>query len=155
METFNVDKSFILEAHKAACNDWKTKLEKQFPSAFPKKITDRVKSFDDVQTVLGKTENQILPYRNPQTKAEKSQNAFAKIQAITEVLNEGWQPNFDDSSEAKWYPWFEKTSSGWVFYVSSFDCYSSFLGFGCFYKSEALATYAGKQFLDIYKEYLP
>ncbi len=32
--TFTVDKEFILEAHKAACEGWKTKIEKKFPSLF-------------------------------------------------------------------------------------------------------------------------
>ncbi len=29
-----VSKEFVLEAHKAACSDWKNKLEKQFPEVF-------------------------------------------------------------------------------------------------------------------------
>ena len=29
-------KQFVLEAHKAACREWKTKIEKEFPSLFPK-----------------------------------------------------------------------------------------------------------------------
>lgn len=33
---YQVDKEFIIEAHKAACSDWKTKIEKKFPEAFPK-----------------------------------------------------------------------------------------------------------------------
>jgi hypothetical protein len=32
--TFNIDKQFILEAHKAACNEWKRKIETKFPSLF-------------------------------------------------------------------------------------------------------------------------
>lgn len=31
-----VDKQFILDAHKAACTEWKAKLEAKFPEAFPK-----------------------------------------------------------------------------------------------------------------------
>jgi hypothetical protein len=36
MEEYKVSKDFILEAHKAACATWKSKLEKQFPNLFPK-----------------------------------------------------------------------------------------------------------------------
>jgi hypothetical protein len=35
-ETYSVSKDFILEAHKAACQDWKKKIEEQFPEVFPK-----------------------------------------------------------------------------------------------------------------------
>lgn len=33
-KTYQVDESFILEAHKAACNEWKTKIENKFPELF-------------------------------------------------------------------------------------------------------------------------
>lgn len=32
--TYSVDKEFILEAHKAACFDWKKKIEVKFPQLF-------------------------------------------------------------------------------------------------------------------------
>ncbi len=35
---FKVDKEFILEAYKAACNTWKEKLRKQFPEVFKTKV---------------------------------------------------------------------------------------------------------------------
>lgn len=31
-----VDEAFIKEAHKSACSDWKKKIEKKFPTVFPK-----------------------------------------------------------------------------------------------------------------------
>ena len=33
-KTYNVDPAFIKEAHKAACSDWKKKIEKKFPELF-------------------------------------------------------------------------------------------------------------------------
>ncbi len=41
--TFNVDKAFILEAYKAACNEWKNKLRKQFPEVFKVKKRNALK----------------------------------------------------------------------------------------------------------------
>lgn len=156
METFSVEKSFILEAHKSACNDWKKRIEQQFPDAFPKKLTERIKSFDDILKISGKTESQVLPYRNPQNKNEIAINAYAKIQLVSEVLNDGWVADFNNQNEAKWYPWFEKKSSGWVLGSCGYcDCLYAAAGAGCFYKSEELALFAGKTFLDVYKEYLP
>ena len=37
--TYSVDSQFILDAHKAACSDWKAKLEAKFPEVFPVKYT--------------------------------------------------------------------------------------------------------------------
>jgi len=34
-EEYKVDKDFILQAHKAACSEWKGKLEDKFPELFP------------------------------------------------------------------------------------------------------------------------
>lgn len=34
MKTYKVNEDFIKKAHSAACNEWKEKLEKQFPAAF-------------------------------------------------------------------------------------------------------------------------
>lgn len=38
MKKYKVSKEFILEAHKAACSEWKQKLEKEFPEVFESKI---------------------------------------------------------------------------------------------------------------------
>lgn len=41
-KTYEVEKSFIKEAHKAACSDWKIKLEEKFPDAFKKKSVEDI-----------------------------------------------------------------------------------------------------------------
>ena len=38
MKKYKVSKGFIIEAHKAACSEWKQKLEKEFPKVFEKNI---------------------------------------------------------------------------------------------------------------------
>lgn len=37
MEKLSVSKEFVLAAHKAACDDWKSKIEKEFPGLFKPK----------------------------------------------------------------------------------------------------------------------
>ena len=59
------------------------------------------KNWKDVLRYSGKKESDILPWKNPKNKQQVSQNAFAKIQVISEVLNEGWSPNFKDLRENK------------------------------------------------------
>lgn len=152
MKEFKVDQEFILEAYNAACDNWKKKLKSKFPEAWPKNITDKVKTFEDVESILGKV---VLPYTNPSTKQQVSTNASVKIQHISKALNEGWTPNFNNSDERKWYPWFEKKISGWSVRGVGYYCGLAGMGSDFFFKSEELARYAATKFLEIYKEYLP
>lgn len=41
-KTFEVEEDFIKAAHKAACSEWKTKIEAKFPDAFPKEVTYKI-----------------------------------------------------------------------------------------------------------------
>ncbi len=151
-KTFEVESDFILSAYNAACAEWKQKLKEKFPDAWPQSITDKIKTFADVEACIGKV---ILPYANPSNKQQISTNAFVKIQHLSQVLNEGWEPDFKNTNEYKWYPWFERKGSGWVFGGGCCGCHGGGLGSGFWYKTEELAIYAGKQFIDLYKEYLP
>lgn len=150
-----------LELYQTANDQLKSVLEKGFGKAFftpkpSKNIMDIVKTWKDVLTVLKLKEADVIPFPKPKNKKQRSLNAFSKIQEITRALNQDWTPDFNNSNQAKYYPYFEKTNDGgWVFnFYVYYDRIAS-LGSGCFLKSSELATYAGKQFLDIYKEYLP
>jgi hypothetical protein len=43
-----VREEFLLEAHKAACADWKLKIEKEFPTLFRSKLESYFESFGDI-----------------------------------------------------------------------------------------------------------
>ncbi|WP_395762452.1 hypothetical protein ACH34C_09440 [Elizabethkingia anophelis] len=123
--------------------------------AKPKNIKDRVKSFEDACDVLG-----ITP-QNPDletipTKLQKPLFAHYKLCIIAMALNEGWEPNWDDDDEYKYYPWFDmegSSGSGFSFFGYYFDCSFSLVGSRLCFKSRDLAEYAGKQFETIYREY--
>lgn len=153
-----IEKNLLDRAYEAASistdKSHKLFIEKHF-NIF--NIKDRVKTWKDVLKESRFNEEDILPYSKPKTKEQVSQNAFAKIQLISKVLNEGWMPDFKNSNESKYYPYFERKAHGWVLSSGSFSYGNGFsdLGFGCLYKNSDLAIYAGTQFLEIYKEYLP
>ncbi len=143
--------------YKTASKEFKTVLENTFGKEyFLEDITTKIKNFNDILKISGKTLKEILPYKTPKNKQQRSLNALVKIQLITEVLNQETILDFLNTNQYKYLPWFKKVvGSGWV--VHSYHSYSvaSDAGFGTFYKSEKLALFAGNTFLDIYKDYLP
>lgn len=66
METYNVSKEFILEAHKVACNLWKSKIEKEFPKLFPKKeeVIFEVKYKPQYHSIFGESEKKTFYFNN-------------------------------------------------------------------------------------------
>lgn len=114
------------------------------------KITDRIKNFDDVLNELNLTKTK---FDNSCTYLSPDEICYRKIKMIAQVLNEGWIPNYNNTNEYKWYPYFN-VSSGFGFAGSFRDHGSTSVGARLIYKSEALSNYAGKQFIEIYKEFL-
>lgn len=109
--------------------------------------------------------------------------AFLKLRIICTALNEGWEPQFTED-EWRWYPWFylytdeelSEKSEEWktshalkmlrphhpsdydgLAYAYSINAPSdSHTDFGsrlCL-KSEALATYCGTQFIDVWADFI-
>lgn len=152
-----IEENKAKELYKTADISFKQILEDTFGKEFfSTKITDKVKSWKDIveihETLYGKIS---LPTEG-RNKQELSINAFYKIQCISKVLNESWIPNFLNSSEKKYYPYFEKSSGGgWLVCSYSYWYAVSTMGFGLYFKSSELALFAGNTFLDIYKDYLP
>lgn len=70
----------------------------------PKDITKRVKTYADACAVLGiEPVNEDVLTKLGFTKDEI---AYRKLKTIAEALNEGWRPNWADSNEYKYWPWF-------------------------------------------------
>ena len=125
-------------------------------------ITEKVKSYEDACEVKGVDPVENLPYKEPVNTDQKAINAFAKITTIIQVLNEGWQPDWNNDDEYKYYPWFDmetypdQVGSGVGFSFGGYGCGGSASGVGSrlVFRTRALAEYAGKQFLDIYRAYM-
>lgn len=108
--------------------------------------------------------------------------AYLKLRIITAALNEGWEPQFTED-ERRWYCWYNLISKedldsmseeekkerrvvgranfyayangglvySYAYYVSTYSDTS--FGSRLAFKSEELAEYAGKQFIEIYADY--
>lgn len=124
-------------------------------------ITDRVKTYEDACKVLG-----VEPINEQNAKAQgfrSDEIARRKLETIAAALNEGWKPDWNNTDQYKYYPYFYiqenakgKGSAG-LSYASTFRTASTTLAyFGsrlCFYASR-LARYAGNQFTDLYEQIL-
>ncbi len=123
------------------------------------KITEQVKTMADVYRLKGVTEEQVIPFKNPVEEYQKGANAAVKLFLLAEVLNEGWQPDWDDDDEWKYYPYFWMESeagggSGFSCVVSDFDFSCSHVGSRLVFRTSDLAIYAGRQFEDVYLEFM-
>ncbi len=155
MEPLKITKENALKAYNNGSSDVKSVLENLLgkETFTPKDITDRVKTFEDACNILGKDPGDLIP-GEAVSQDSNSIVAYRKLIIIARALNEGWVPDWENDSQYKYYPWFDLSSgSGLSYHDYAYrDSYSTVGSRLCF-KSRQLAEYAGKQFLDIYKDF--
>lgn len=152
MATLTIDDKTARKIYPSAIPELKAILDDSFPANFfSQKITDRIKTFEDACEALNIDEE-----ADCFTEGDPDEIAYKKLKIIARALNEGWKPNWKNSQEYKWSPWFYMDSPGFRFSDSFCSNSDSFTAGGsrlCF-KSEELANYAGKQFLKLYETWL-
>lgn len=143
-------------------------------------VTERVKTFEDAVRELG-DEHPFVKEWHLGDGLSADLEAYLKLRIIAAALNEGWEPKFT-TDEYRYFPWFvlyteeeynelsdeDKArvvlrsvsysySYGGVAYVSAFYdssyTYSSY-GSRLAFKNSDLAKYAGKQFIEIYADFV-
>jgi hypothetical protein len=155
METLKINKANALKAYKEAPKEGKQLLSNLFgKGVLSENIMERIHDFSDILDEAGISEEEFAE----QIKGlSEDEIAYKKMKLFTSVLNEGWGPDWNDSNEYKWYPYFDMGSK------SGFGFSNADAGYGyahanvgsrlCF-KSSALAEFAGKLFISIYKAFL-
>jgi len=158
MKTLSLELNRAIELYKTAPADFKTILEDTFgKDALQGKITDRIKSYEDVCRVLGICPIQSLPFKGCSlTDDQRAVNSFFKVMNICTVLRECWKPNWSNHNQYKYYVWLGDYKAGLGF--SRSDCVGSrtgaYVGSRLCYPSKELALYAANQFNKEYQEYL-
>lgn len=154
MKNLQLSEANARKLYPSAPQEFKQTLEDTFGKAFfSQSITERVKAYEDACAEVGE-----MPIDKQAMLAAgftEDDIIYRKLKTITKALNEGWYPDWSAEDEYKWVPWF-RVSSGFAFDDTYY--YFSFAGAGdasrlCF-KSNALATYAGRQFNDLYKAFI-
>ena len=154
-------------------------------------ITERVKTFEDAVAVLGENNTLVRQYHlyeqqmNGNEEDMRDLTAFLKLRIITATLNQGWTPDWTNSNEWKYYPWFclytedeyndldaddkerccrvvgrshnNANAYGGLVYANAYNA-SSYShtnnGSRLALKTRELAVYAGKQFVDIWCDFV-
>lgn len=119
-----------------------------------------IKTFEQACKAVGHDPKKLPDVSALPKKHQAALIAHFKLVIICEALNEGWTPNWNDSSELKYTAWFEVEASkekpaGFGFsyaYFASWYTHSCAGSRLCF-KTRELALYAGKQFEKLFIEY--
>lgn len=115
-------------------------------------ITDRVKTFEDACKVVGIDYDDFI---GEVEELEEDEICYKKIKIIAEALNEGWKPDWSNSNQNKYMPYFRVSSGGGFSFDDLAYWYSdTYVGSRLCYKSSELAQYAGNQFISEYKGFL-
>lgn len=146
----------------------------------PQNVMERVKTFKDACNELG-IEHDKWVQDKKDLGLEADVIAYLKLRIIAAALNEGWKPQFT-TDEYRYFPWFylytqseidemseeEKSrvvyrSSGNADAYGGVACaYSSvdssgsytYIGSRLAFKTRELAEYAGRQFVEIWADYV-
>lgn len=145
-----------------------------------KDVRKRIKTFEDACREIG-IDAEAWNRDKISLGLEPDVLAFLKLRIIVKALNEGWEPQFTED-ECRYYPWFilytreeynkldeeEKSrvvyrsynhayAFGGVSYASAaYDSSGTdaYVGVRLVFKTSELAAYCGRQFLDIWADFV-
>lgn len=123
----------------------------------PDEINVKVDSFEAALEYLGR-ENNACMYGIPYKHA-KAMVAMYKLITIAEAWNkaDNFVPDYDNTNQYKWFPWFQKRGTAGFVYAHA-NVTASYananVGSRLCLKSEERAMQFGKQFIDLWNEFL-
>lgn len=145
-----------------------------------KDVRKRIKTFEDACHEIG-IDAEAWNRDKISLGLEPDVLAFLKLRIIVKALNEGWEPRFTED-ECRYYPWFilytgeeynklDEEEKSRVVFRSSYDAFalggvscayayydssytSAVIGVRLAFKTSELAAYCGRQFLDIWADFV-
>lgn len=157
MKTLQIDECKAKQLYRTASDEFKATLECTFGQEFfTGSVMDRVKEYKDACAETGETPINVEEMLR--LGFTKDEIAYRMMKTVTKALNEGWVGNVYNSKEYRYYPVFypNGSPSSFAFGYSACDDSGASAGSGsrlCF-KTRELSDYAGKQFLNLYKEFI-
>lgn len=180
-KNIQIQQENVLNAYKNASDEQKELLEHLFGREVfkPVDVKERIKTFADAAKAVGIEDPE--EWESGYSDVEPDILAYFKLRIITKALNEGWEPKFIPG-EYRWAPYFllytkeeiEKMNAetrarvvcrsssravadgGVPFAFANYDSavVVAAIGSRLAFKSEELAEYAGKQFTEIYVDFI-
>lgn len=145
-----------------------------------KEVRERIKTFEDACREIG-IDAEAWNRDKISLGLEPDVLAFLKLRIIVKALNEGWEPRFTED-ECRYYPWFilytgeeynklDEEEKSRVVYRSYYYAYAlggvpcayafydssdtnASIGVRLAFKTSELAAYCGRQFLDIWADFV-
>jgi hypothetical protein len=119
-----------------------------------------IKTFEDACKKLSIDPGQLPIVSMVPAEMQKAIISVYKLFIIFKAINDGWEPNWNNYNEYKYYPWLEvkasqALSSGFGFDYSDYGCTDAFtcVGSRLCTDTREKAIYIGKTFRDEYKEF--
>jgi len=155
METLKISKENALKTFESATKKQQKLLIGLFgKNVFKKSGVERISSYEDACDDLDLEPLKISAFSFLPEVDRKHAFASHKLTVIIKALNEGWEPNWTDSNESKYYAWFKNSGSGFSFLGYYYDFSYSHVGARLHFKSRELTEYAAKQFINEFNDYL-
>lgn len=124
-------------------------------------IIDRVKSYEDACAIAGITPITLEQFSFLPEDQQKAMFGLHKITTVINTLNGGWKPDWNNSNEWKYYPWFlmrdqagETPGSGFSSYGCDYDCTCSTVGSRLCLDTSEKAEYVAEIMLQEYKDFM-
>jgi hypothetical protein len=113
------------------------------------------KTFDDCCRICGTTEEEFEK-KWKEIPVDFQTIAFERLKIINQAINQEWIPDYFDTNQYKWAPWFNVSSSGFDFsdsyyyYVDS----NAYVGFRLCFETKEKSNYAGRYFTRYFQEFI-
>lgn len=157
MKRLYIDEEKAKSLYEKASPEFQAMLEDAFGKRLFKSVQDRIKSYEDACNEIGLDPEDLPEVENCEPEDRASIIAFYKLTIIARALNEGWTPNWQDSYELKYYPWFKVANHTRFVYAGTYSTSTTAIadiGSRLCCKSDELATYFGMQFENLWSKYL-
>ena len=149
---FKINKEVAKRLFNESPEWFKSQLAEAFgEGCFKKRHFSDIKTFEDACDEEGISPDSVFDA----AKDSSDEIVYKKLKVIVKVINGGWVPDWANTNQKKWWPWFN-LSSGFGFSGSTYDYGSAFTYVGsrlCF-ESEKKCDHAAIQFIQLYKEFL-
>ena len=120
------------------------------------KIKESVKNIEDVIAIAKPSEEELslINYSGTNSKMIGVKNALLLF-LVSEVFNQGWEPDWNNTNQPKWYPWFNM-KNGVGFSDSDYADRDAapFVGSRLCFETEELSDLSAQMFPEIYKAVL-